>query len=244
MKTRDIDTHMKIYSARPYLYSLFEEKDAYRGVEITKSGEGYFDLGPDLFEALYHGKPGKLACFLGFEKEKKAHWLPIFGKHTLVSGMTQKGKTTWLNVTIASLGHFHHPEYLKICVLEGKGGSLKLWKKVTDYTVFDVEKLTEKIIQLGAILDERKKKIGEMTTLTNAREVNAWAYRSRKKNAVWPQIVVIFDEFQCYVEKLKDKEKWGEERVERDLGDDHPISIIHNLAAQGAGRGAACHYAR
>ena len=228
------DVEWVSYDGQRYWYSMFGQ---YESLEITKSGRGHHDLGDDLVAVLRRIRPPKLGCFLGFDSEGEGRFFDVQDAHTLVSGMTRYGKTTWINTAIASLGHFHHPEYLKLCVLEGKAGSLQRWEKVIDYTPCDVEKITNKIVQLGRILSKRKKKIEQGGGLSCVKEVNAWAYRSRKKKAVWPFVVVFFDEFQFYINSLKDRKKFGEEGVERELGEEHPISILHNLAAQGAGLG-------
>lgn len=213
-----------------YPFRLFNEKDYQNGILAEKSFTNAKDSGEMIKLAGTQRIAEDVVGVIGQTIDGKSLVLARFDEiHSLITGMTRGGKTNFLRALALSLGHYNHPEFLRVICMDMKRDSFYEFRNVmTCLTGF--KNCAKAIIKLSQIMHARKNHASGC--LPSSSSVKA-AYDTRKRYMLNPYIVVIFDEYGFFIETAK--------KLAADKSADFDLSkiedMIHEICQLGAGLG-------
>ncbi len=207
----------------PYRYKLFDEYSNLDGVSHSKTFRNEEEAPIELFNALADGAPQGALTYIKGIVDGEVRYGDAIECNVLAAGQTRSGKTNNAQVYILSLMHFAHPEYLKIVIFDPKTAAFKALSKVVN-VVNDYNDIVSWLHKLVQILRNRIKLTGQKDYPSDAKKVNEYAYKYRRKSMVMPYICVVFDEFADFVQRAEKEDKQA-------------VDDLQTLASMGLGLG-------
>ena len=197
---------MKRYREKTVFYPfvLFDKKGYKKGIYIQKLFRHLGECNSGLFFELKNYKPrpeGKLPFLLGYNKENKAPlWIYLEDGRMLVGGSSKSGKSRCLFTGLLSILYFTNPEYCKIVLMDCQG-NFDDFKEIATIcnSSTRIKETIEKIYEEMKRRIRKKQELG-IPAIFNSHEINKLAFRARKKEALMPYIVILFDEVESFIE--------------------------------------------
>lgn len=200
--------------AIPYYYDIIGD-DLRNFCFIEKLFKHQKECVADTFWALANQPPPRykyrLPVLVG-QIQNKMRYIDVSKCNFLIAGRTRSGKSAGLGTMILSMLLYCHPQYLKLICLDVKRTSFKdLKDKDSIHGIATVGTDAAQIMDiLNALWQEMERRYITLEAPgapSKSYELNARAYRARKKEMIMPHIVVVFDEFGDFFDGLKGEEK-------------------------------------